>query len=664
MAINLGANGSISVGPQALGAAEIVTDGFTAAQQYASAAFAEATQFLQGITNVAANLAAIPPISGDLSPITATVDPFVMPATVAPPTGLALNLPAVPTEPTLMPVPVPSFGNAPTFTATLPEIDIPNQPAPLNATVPTLPALNPVNVPANPDVPLPDVPTLLGINVPTEPLLNLPTFTAITPTHPLAPGFFFSFAEPTYNDQLLTDLKAVLDTWVNGTNTGLSAAVEQAIWDQARTRENVQLAAKMKQSIRNFATKGFVKPSGALNLDLLDAQQQSNSTLSGLSRDIMIKQADLEQTNRRFAFEQAWKVEEGLITYQNQIAQRAYDAAKFAQQAMIDIYHEQVVAYTADIQAYAAQVEVFKALITAELSKLDVYKAELEGQKLIGDLNQQSVAIYTARVQAALAVVEIFKAEVDAANTVASVNKTIIDGYAAQVGAYGEQVRAKASEYDAYATVVKAQVSKADIFKTQADAFSSQINGFKTTVDAAVEQANLAIKVGQEVPLDLFKARTEVYRDVVGAEASRVDAVAKVYTAQVSGYNAAVSGQASRSGAQVAVVDSQTKIATATADVRIEAAKANVQTLIQETQLLTDAIKAGATVAAQLASASLASVNLSAQLGDHYSESVSSSEAASSSIATNISTANNTTDSTVTSNNTGNNTNTNYNYSN
>lgn len=646
------------------GAAIIVEDGFTAAQQYAATAFSEATSFLQQIASVAATLQTIPLINGDLGPIAQTVDPFVSPVAPAVPTDLDMTLPSVPVEPVLTPVTLPALGSAPSFTATLPEIDIPDEPAPLQAVIPTLPALANVVVPVNPDVALPNVPSLLGINVPVEPLLNLPTFTAITPTHPLAPGFFYSFTEPYYTSSLLDDLRSTLDTWINGASTGLAPTVEQAIWDAARTRENVQLATKMKQSIRNFATRGFTKPMGALSTELLDAQQASNSALSGLSRDIMIKQADLEQTNRRFAFDQAWKIEEGLITYQNQIAERAYGSAKFAQQIAVDIYHEQVAAYVADIQAYAAQVDVFKALIQLELSKLDVYKAELEGQKLIGDLNQQMVSIYTAQVQAAMAVVDIFKAEVEAANTVATINKTTIEGYAAQVGAYGEQVRAKASEYDAYATVVKAQVSKADIFKTQADAFTSQVNGFKATVDAAVEQANLAIRVGQEVPLDLFKARTEVYRDVATAEAARVDAVARAYASTVQGYSAAVGAEASRSSAQVAVMDAETRVAVATGNLRVEAARDNIQTLMQQTTLLIDAVKAGAQVAAQLASASLSSVNLSAQLGDHYNYGVSQSTSTSTSTSASQSIANNTTSSNLTSTSTGNNTNTNYNYSN
>lgn len=650
-------------------AENLVEEGFATAQRYASTAFNEAVGFLNDLTSAAAQLQTIPPVDGTLGPVGDAIDAFVTPPVPATPTDLTITLPAVPPDPNLIPVTVPSFGNAPQFTAQPPVLDLDTpEPQPLQAVVPVAPSLPTVAVPDAPDIVLPDVPSLIGITVPTTPLLNLPTFTAILPDSPLAPDFIFAFNEPTFTSQLLTDLQSVLDTWVNGVSTGLTPEVENAIWDRERVRENALVARKMKESIRTYATKGFTKPPGALSNDIQDALQSSQDTLIGLSRDIMIKQADLEQSNRRFAFDQAWKVESGLIEYQNNIAQRAFDVAKYAQQVGIDIYREEVQAFTAQIQAYTAQVEAFKAALTAELAKLDIYRAELDGQKLIGELNLQSVQIYTAEVNAAKAVIEIFQAEVEAANVKATINKTIIDSFASQVGAYAEQVRAKAAEYQGYATLIQAQVAKADVYKTEADVYTSQVTGFRALVDAVVAQTNLQIKVGQDVPLDLFKARTEVYRSLVSAETDRVQTVAKVFDSETQNYSAQVSAEASKISSQVAVLRADTDLATAEGNLRIEAAKANVQTLIQQVTLLVEAIRGGSQVSAQLAAAALSSVNLSSQVGAHWngslSESASTSDSSSSSTSTvtstSDSTSNNQSQSTI--NSTG--TNTNFNYSN
>jgi hypothetical protein len=602
------------------GAAALVTQGFASAQGYAGAAFNEAIGFLGELSQTAAKLQTIAPVDGTLPPVATLVDGFTMPALPVAPADLSMNLPPVPAQPTLTPVVGFESSAAPEFTAQMPPIDLTfAAPGPLTAVVPTAPTLNAVVVPDAPDVVLPDVPTLLGVNVPLAPLLALPTFTAVTPDSPLAPDYIFSFSERAYTSSLLNDLRSTLDTWVNGAATGLSPAVEAAIWNRGRDREVTASGRKLAESMRSFARLGFTKPPGALALEIAQGLQESQSTLVDQSRDVMIKQADMEQANRKYAFDLAWKVEEGLITYNSQIAQRSFETAKYAQQIGIDIYHETVARYGADIQAFAARVEAYKATLTGELAKLDVYKAELEGQKLIGELNMQAVEVYKARIGAAQAVIEIFKASVDAANTEASINKTQIEAYAATVGAYAETVRAKASEYDMYATRVKAEVSKVDVFSAQASAYNSQVQGFKATVDALVAQKNIEIKVGQEVPLDLFKSLTEAYRTQVGAETERVGALVKTYEAGTSVFTAEVQGETARVNSEVAVIKADTDIATATGNLRIEAAKANINALMQQVNYLVESIKGGAQVAAQLAASALSAVNLSGQIGDHTS---------------------------------------------
>jgi hypothetical protein len=660
--------------PQSTGASELVQSGFATAQAYAASAFTEAVAFLSQLNGAAAELQTIAPIDGTLGSVDATVTAFVTPPLPQVPAGLAMNLPAVPSAPTLTPVQDIALGPAPTFDAQPPTLNIPAAPLPLSATVPLAPSLPDVAIPDSPDIVLPAVPSLQGINVPVEPLLNLPTFTAVTPDSPLAPAYIFGFSEQAYTSQLLQDLRSTLDSWINGISTGLAPAVEQAIWDRDRAREIVASSRKIQESIRMFAQRGFTKPPGALSLEIQQGLQDSQSTVIAASRDVMIKQADLEQSNRRFAFDQAWKVEEGLITYTNQIAQRAFDTAKYAQQVGIDIYREQAAVYAADVQAYAAQIDAYKAQLQGELTKLDLYRAEIDAQKLVGEINQQAIDVYRAQITAAQAVIDIFKTEVDAANTKAMINKTLIDSFAAQVGAYAETVRAKAEEYDGYATLVKAQSTLVDIYSTEASAYNSEVQGFKATVDALVAAKNIEIRVAQELPLDVFKTLTDAYRVQVGAEVDRVGALVKELEANVSVFSAEVQGETARVGSETEVYKADAQVLEAAGNLRVEAAKANVQTLIQQVNLLIESIKGGAQVAAQLAAASLSSVNLSGQIGDHVTYgvgyNVNQSAANNSTVSevntTSTSTSNSTSDNTSVSSisSTGTNTNTNYNFSN
>lgn len=669
-------NSELPPPPQSNGASALVTSGFATAQNYASQAFTTATTFLQSIGTIATQLQTIPAVDGTLGSISDVVHAFVTPPLPNVPAGMTLNLPGAPALTPLTPVTGIQPGNAPVFTAQPPAVNLPNAPAPLTGGVPLAPGLNVVTVPDAPNVALPDVPSLVGINVPAEPLLNLPTFTAVTPDSPLAPAYIFAFSEQAYTSQLLTDLRSQLDIWVNGASTGLAPVVEQAIWDRARAREIVSSQRKINESFRSFAQRGFAKPPGALNLDIQQALQDSQDNVSSQSRDVMIKQADLEQSNRRFAFETAWKVEEGLITYTNQIAQRSFETAKFAQQVAIDIFHETVARYVADVQSYAARVDAYKAMLQGELSKLDVFRAEIEAQKLIGEINQQAIDVYKARLDGARTVVEIFRTQVDAANVEAQINKTLIDGFAAQVGAYAETVRAKAEEYNGYATLVKAQSTLVDMYSAEAGAYASEVQGFKSTVDALVASKQIDIRLNQELPLEVFKSLTDTYRVQVQAETDRVGALTEVYKTNAQVFSAEVAGEAARVGSETEVYKADAQVLEAAGNLRVEAAKANVQTMIQQINALIEAMKSGAQVAAQLAAASLSSVNLSGQIGDHTSYGVgynvsnsastgvstSNSTVSSTSNSTSNATSQSTVESTSSTNVESNNTNQNYNF--
>lgn len=610
------------------GAQELVTAGFSSAQAYASNAYNNALNFLQQLSAAAESLAALPVISTTLTPVASAVQAFTTPTAPARPAGMELTIPTAPAEPTLANVTPLALSDAPTFDATPPAIDLNiARPAPLTRTAPVIPALNAVVIPTSDDPTLPDVPTLLGIAVPVAPLLDLPVFAAVAPDSPLAPAYIFSFADTAYTSTLLTGLREHLLAWIEGPATGLDPAVEAALWERGRQREEIASRRKIGEVVRTFARSGFTRPPGAMAIEMGLALQDSQNTLVTASREVMIKQADLEQSNRKFAFEQAWKIEEQLVQASSQMAQRALDAAKFAQQVGIDIFREVVQRYSADIRKYGTDAEVFKNLLQAELSKLEIFKSELEAQRLIGTINEQQVAIYRERVSAAKILVEMFQARISASNAQAVVNKTIIEGFAAETNAYGEEHRAKAAEYQAYATEVNAEVSKLGVFTAQATAYDSQTRGFEATVKALTAAKTSEVEIGQRIPMELFKNRTEVFRTIASAEASRVEAVAKVYTADAQVFGEQVKGEAARVTGEVEVYKADTQLAVAEGDLRVKIATANVQTLVQQTNLMIEAIKGGAQVTAQLAAAALASVNLSAQVGDHTGYNVSNSAA-------------------------------------
>lgn len=463
-----------------------------------------------------------------------------------------LPIPDAPLPPELDAVSPLSLGAAPEFTAVEPVLDLAiAKPDRLSVVAPVAPVVAEVAIPTAADLVLPDVPTLAELVIPPAPVLALPAFTATLGDAPTVPQVEFSFAEATYTSGLLDDLRTQLHAWVNGAATGLSPAVEDAIWNRMRDREQQAAALGTDEVLRTFSVRGFSRPPGAVSIALQRMQQKLNDNLVTSSREIAIKQADLEQSNRRFAIETAWGVESGLINYTSQIAGRALDAAKFAATIGLEVFRAEVMRYQADVSAFLARADVFKTLVQAELASLEVFKAQIEAQKLVGQINTQQVQLYTARVDAATSVIEMFKARIQAAQANADVQKTRIQAFGAEVQAYGEQVRAKASEYDAYATEVKAEVSKAETFKVQADAFSSRIQGFSAVLNARTAEKTSEVDIRQRLPIEMFKARTEGFRNVVQA----LEAASQVDRTRVQAYSAEVAAQGELTRARALDVD-------------------------------------------------------------------------------------------------------------
>lgn len=67
---------------------------------------------------------------------------------------------------------------------------------------------------------------------------------------------------------------------MNG-GTGLAPAVEQAIWDRARSRETQTALANQTEVMRTSEALGFPLPSGVLASQLRAAQEDYYNKLSG-----------------------------------------------------------------------------------------------------------------------------------------------------------------------------------------------------------------------------------------------------------------------------------------------------------------------------------------------------------------------------------------------
>lgn len=613
---------------------EIVQNGYNLSQAYASDAIDTALEFLDDLKNQGLTLAAIPAVDADLGNINATIGPVSLPPAPAEPAGLSPTFPAAPADPTLTPVAGLSLPEAPEFLTADPTLATIAAPAPFTDAAPAAPALTTLTLPAEPDAALPSAPTLRSLALPVVPQLNLPFFSATLDPAPLTPAATFSYTEAAYTSELLTSLNSRLVEFVAGASTGLSAAVEQALWDRGRAREAALLYRAREQAARGFSARGFSLPPGALVELITQADQIAIDKGASLSRDIMVKQAELEQANFQFAFGQAVALEGQLLAHSDQVAARALEAAKVTSQILIDLFNAEVSLFNAKSQAYQVEAVVYRERLAAEIARVEIYKAELEGQKLIGDLNQQDVALYSERIKAVLALFELYKGRLEGVKIQQEQQKLSTELYGVQVEAFAARSRAKADEFAGYKTQVEAESIKVEAHKSLADAYSSKIAGFKALVDARVAAQDAEIKVNQEIPLEVFKARASTFESLVQAEAERLRGLIGLYEGRTRVYSEQVRGEGIRVDAQATILKAEVEVKSTEANLELEVLKANVTRLTEIARLLIASMDSGSRVAAQLAAASLSAVNLSASIGASASESGSTSNSTSTSTNT------------------------------
>ena len=610
---------------------QAVTSQLTTANLNSNTAFNNAITHLTTLQaaagTLAATLEAIPEADVEIGTIEARVSAPTIPKAPDEPGGLTPSFPAAPGEPVLAGVAALSLAAPPEFTAADPVIDTILAPTAFSTAVPEKPTLSNVALPTTPGYSLPSEPALLAISLPDVPLISLPLFSAALDAAPLVPAVGFSFTETSYTTALLTKLNEQLLSYVSGFSSGLSAAVEQAIWDRARAREAAVTGRAREEAIRNFAARGFSMPGGYLVEALNRAEQEAIDKSASLSREIAIKQAELEQGNFQFAFGQAIALEGQLLNHANAVSQRAFEAARFTAQIAIDLFNAAVNLFNAKSQAYQVEAVVYRERLQAEIAKVEIYKAQVEGQRITGEVNQQTVALYRERINAVLAIFELYKNQLEAARIQQEGDKTRIEAYRAEVEAYDSLVKAKASEFDGYKTRVEGESLKAEVHKSLAAAFNSRIEGYKALVQAKVAEKDSEIKVNQEIPLEKYRVQSQTFQSLVQAEAERLRGLIGLFEGRVRVFGAQVDAEGTRVNAEVQVLRGEVETKVATANVALENVKANIQRLVEIARMIVGTTQAGAQVASQLASAALSAVNLSASIsaGGSFSSSGTSS---------------------------------------
>jgi len=539
-----------------------------------------------------------------------------------------VQLPPFPHTPPEMPAFQFDAVDIPTFDVVVPAFSIPDPPDVVWPTLDTEPPTpTDITIPTAPSITLPALPTLDGISVPSPPEITMPTFEGVAPSMDLTPPEpAFSWDEADYDSDLMQELKSKLLLDLQNGGSGLGAVIEQAIWDRALERQEVETEKTYNEALNMWSAKGHSLPQGALVSRLAEVRARIDQLNEDLNNDILIQESKLAQENTHFIIKAVVDWEKTYMTHLSGVQQRALEAAAKTVEMAIMIYGAKVEAYKAQLEAYKTYAQVFESRIRAEIAKVEIYKAQVEGIKVSVQIQAALIDAYKAQIAGIATLIDLYKAQMEGANIQAQYDATRIQAYKAVVEAYGIRVGAITSRYNAYQAQIGGEAEKANMYKTQVDAYSARIAASKVVADIDMTEMQLRVEHNKgEVQtylglIEKFKAdiqraiaeaemiakemgyKTDVYTAEVGEFSAKADALSKVYTGRVS--------------ERVAEYD-----------VRVKESEIYMKKSVALYELQVESMKAAAQVSAQICASAISSASASVHLG--LSESRSDSRAGS-----------------------------------
>lgn len=505
-----------------------------------------------------------------------------------------------------------TFTNAPVNTAVEPSINIDNGPGALTAIAPgAAPSLSPVVVPTAPTVTLPTAPTLYGLNLPVAPSVSIPTFDGSRPILNFdAPTKSWSFTPADYTSALLSATTNQISIGLMG-GTGLPAAIEQALYDRSNSRQDVSDLRAVQEAMEERSAKGWSEPDGLLTFRLQEVRQNSANARAGFNRDVMIEVTKIEIENMKFYVSQGVALESKLIDLHLETQRLILEANKFVLQSAIELFNAKVSLFNAQQLAYQTDAQVFRDKLQAALTQIEIYKAEIDAQRLVGEINQQLVSIYESNIRAVLASVEVYKAQVQGATAQAEANRVVIEAYRATVQAYAENVRAYEAQWEGYKAQVDAQVSKEKIYQISTDAYATNVHAWAEKNTSLIEQQKLVLGE-KDLDVRVFQAKIDKFRAQFEAEQARIRALVEIYGSRVDLYRGEAGVEEAAASANARAANLQIENNKSATDVALKNAELQINQLEKNAALILEQLKGIAQTTAQLCASSFSAVHFAA----------------------------------------------------
>jgi len=393
-----------------------------------------------------------------------------------------------------------------------------------------------------------DAPTIRIPGYPDLTAVRIPEFSAGTPPEynredwivrfdDIAPNqLMFSYVDdPVYAD-CVRHRDWLLARAYNG-GTGLPVDVENAIFQRDRDREQqLALNAERDATLQNSAL-GFYIPGGALQAKLDKIRADAMGKMMATSRDVAVKQAEMEIDNINKALTLVDSLSKSLMDNYTEVAKIEMESIKAANTAAVAIFDARVKAHVASVEVQKIGAQVYSAMIEAYKARVSAYQSVIEGEKAKADVNKSLIDMYIAQMRGEELSMQIYKTTVEAMEARTRIEEFKIRKFEAEINAYTAQIQA-------YNAELGGKKAEAEIFTERVRAYQAEVAAYGQKVEAKGKYFSAQIEARKSV-ISANEGRVSAYK-------ARVDAAGTKARAETDYANALVSAQSSHASAVAA----------------------------------------------------------------------------------------------------------------
>lgn len=438
-----------------------------------------------------------------------------------------------------------------------------------------------------------------GHSVPSPPAMTIADFGDPIPTYNLSvPDIQFSYVEPEYASALKNALTDKLLSDVQNGGTGLSAEVEDAIWERTRERDNKDFEDASTRVDGKWSGRGFSLPDGVLTELQRDLIADDRNQRIERSRDILIKQGELAQVNTHFALTSSMNLEQLELNHANEIYNRALETSKSVMEFGIAFHNLKISDYNIRLERYKAQAVEQSSRLEAERLRLEAYRTELLEIEAKSSLDKDLLSEYNLDLERYDKQLKLFIAEQGMVASALGIEGLKVDLYKAHIDDYKARTDAQGKEAQLYLAQVQGELGKVQVYATELDAERTRVATLKVQADIEIARIRENVEL-QGLSLREFLGNVEKYRAEVSIATSEMGIEATMYGHDIDKFRAEISKDAAQLNLGVETLIKNRALDIQNTNVRLENAKANLQSVISTAAIRVEAAKGiGATYAA------------------------------------------------------------------